>query len=240
MKTQMELSEAAKWQLLQEMRRGIYCHDKRLPPEVEIAERMGVSRNVIRDSLAALEREGFVSRRRGVGTIVNRYVLDLSTRMDLADGFDAMIQGSGCRPGSRFVNMKQIPCSAQIAQKLGLREQDMVFEICRLVTADEKPAIYCRDYVDVHFFGEDTSRFNYDGLVISSFEFLQKVAFMDLAELEAISADEELAAICEVAPGAPLLFVEAVHYTFKGKPALYSQEYYVPGTVKHRKLRKKI
>ena len=239
MKTVIELSDAVKQQLLSEMRTGIYCHDMRIPPEVEIADRMGVSRNVIRDSLASLEREGFVSRKRGVGTIINRYVLDLSTRMDLADGFDAMVQGSGYCSGSRFVTMETIPCNAQIAEKLAIQAGDPVFEICRLVTADEKPAIYCRDYVHTHFFGEDTSQFNYDGVVISSFEFLRKVAFMDLAELDAVCADAELAEICGIPCGSPLLFVEAVHYTFKGKPALYSQEYYVPGIVKHRMLRKK-
>ena len=50
--------------------------------ELTLAKEMGVSRTLIRDCLSALEREGFISRKHGVGTIVNPHILNATTRME--------------------------------------------------------------------------------------------------------------------------------------------------------------
>ncbi|GAA4986598.1 FadR/GntR family transcriptional regulator [Nonomuraea thailandensis] len=57
----------------------------RLPPERELAERLGVSRTALRDRLRLLDAFGVLSRRQGSGTYVQR--LDpqgLETALDLA------------------------------------------------------------------------------------------------------------------------------------------------------------
>lgn len=40
--------------------------------EVELAEQFGVSRNIVRECLVRLEREGWVTRKHGVGILINR------------------------------------------------------------------------------------------------------------------------------------------------------------------------
>ena len=55
------------------MRDGAYANCERLPRESVLAEKMGISRTQLRDILASLEREGFITRRHGVGTIINRH-----------------------------------------------------------------------------------------------------------------------------------------------------------------------
>lgn len=49
-----------------------YCPGERLPPEREIAERLNVTRTVVREALIMLEIKGLVEVRRGAGI----YVLD--------------------------------------------------------------------------------------------------------------------------------------------------------------------
>ena len=61
--------------LLQAMQTGEYAHSDRLPRESVLAEKLGISRTQLRDILASLEREGFITRRHGVGTLINRHVL---------------------------------------------------------------------------------------------------------------------------------------------------------------------
>ena len=46
---------------------GIY-NDRKLPAEPELAEKLGVSRSVIRQAYAELERRGIIERRAGIGT----------------------------------------------------------------------------------------------------------------------------------------------------------------------------
>lgn len=49
------------------IRLGIYANGSTLPPERELAERLGVSRATLRDAIAALREAGLVTTRRGRG-----------------------------------------------------------------------------------------------------------------------------------------------------------------------------
>lgn len=65
--------EACVEQLGTAIRLGLYPHGAALPPERELAERMGVSRATLREAIAALRSAGLVSttRGRGGGTVVS-------------------------------------------------------------------------------------------------------------------------------------------------------------------------
>ena len=49
------------------IRLGVFASGSRLPPERDLAERMGVSRATLREAMAALRAAGFVTTRRGRG-----------------------------------------------------------------------------------------------------------------------------------------------------------------------------
>ena len=57
--------------LKQEIAGGHYAADGRLPPEVELATRLGVARDTLRPALARLARENILVRVKGRGTFVN-------------------------------------------------------------------------------------------------------------------------------------------------------------------------
>ncbi|MEO6020469.1 MAG: FCD domain-containing protein [Knoellia sp.] len=54
-------------QLATAIRLGVFVNDEQLPPERELAERLGVARNTLRDAIAALRESGLVATRRGRG-----------------------------------------------------------------------------------------------------------------------------------------------------------------------------
>ncbi len=95
MSSQPAQSRTIRAQLLSDMREGIYADAQRLPRESVLAEKLGISRTQLRDILASLEREGFITRRHGVGTVINRHVLNAYTRMDIEIEFLDMIRQSG-------------------------------------------------------------------------------------------------------------------------------------------------
>ena len=78
MSSQPTQSKTIRANLLSAMKNGEYANSERLPRENVLAEKLGISRTQLRDILASLEREGFITRRHGVGTIINRHVLNLS------------------------------------------------------------------------------------------------------------------------------------------------------------------
>ena len=84
--------------LLEELRIGRYALADRLPAEVDLAAELGVSRTVIRDALSEMERAGYVERVRGIGTVVNRSVLSLRSRLDQKLEYYPLIRSFGSYP----------------------------------------------------------------------------------------------------------------------------------------------
>ena len=237
-----QLSDFVRRTLLKELSDGVYRDMSRLPPEREIAEQLGVSRTVLRDALASLEREGFISRKHGVGTIVNRHVLNVKTRMDLEEEFLDMMKKAGKIPKTVFCHTSIVKPDAETADALQISRDDLIFQVDRLITANLEPAIYCID----RFACSLVQTKDYDKKVLKEpiFNFLKAYCntevYMDLTEVRAVAATEKLADIFKVPVGSPLLHMNEVGYDFWGNPVLSSLEYYKDQVLNHTVLRKKI
>ena len=148
MSSQPTQSKTIRAQLLSAMKDGEYANRERLPRESVLAEKLGISRTQLRDILASLEREGFITRRHGVGTIINRHVLNAQTRMDIEVEFLDMIRQSGHEPAVASVHVSDGIADQKIAGQLQIPEGTPIIRVSRLCTADGKPAIYCEDVVE--------------------------------------------------------------------------------------------
>ena len=176
--------------LINEIREGILSNETRLPPEVELAQRLGVSRNAIRESLARLEREGLVTRKHGVGTLINRHVFMAESRLDLNLELIPTLENTGKKAETAFVHLHRKAVDGEIAASLQLAPEQEVLVVERLICADGAPAIYCVDYIPA---GDVvTAELTEADFRPSVFAFLKKFCgtevTMNLAELRAIPA----------------------------------------------------
>lgn len=241
MNNQISHTKAIRAQLLASMRSGEYAQCERLPRESVLCVKLGISRTQLRDILASLEREGFITRRHGVGTIINRHVLDAQTRMDIEVEFLDMIRQNGFTPAVAFIRTAEETADAKTAAQLRLPEGTPVLRVSRLCTADGRPAVYCEDVLQ-----RDLIRKPYteEDLKLPIFHFLQQhcgvYPYLDLTDLRAIPADEKLSGIFQVPAGAPLLYMEEVDYDIDGKPVFCSAEYFADGIFRHTVMRKKL
>jgi len=234
-------SRTIRTQLLFEMKEGAYAQSERLPRESLLAEKMGISRTQLRDILASLEREGFITRRHGVGTIINRHVLGVQTRMDIEVEFLDMIRQSGKTPAVAFVSVSDGTADQKIAAQLQVPEGTPLVRVARLVTADGVPAIYCEDVVNKELVrGEATVR----DYKLPIFHFLQQfchvIPYLDLTDVRPTAADARLSELMDVPMGTPLLNMDEVDYDIDGNPVFCSNEYYVDGIIRHTVMRKKL
>lgn len=228
-------------QLLQQMRTGIYAHAAQLPRESELANAMGISRTQLRDILAVLECEGFITRRHGVGTLINRHVLDLPIRIDLEQEFMDMIHSCGHTPSVAFARSEESPATDEEAAKLKLQPGTMLMRCKKLCTADKHPAIYCEDMFDASLLLAPASDHELRAPV---FQLLQDRCrlncFMDISRLLPVVADETLAQVLQIAPGTPLLYIEEVDYDVDGTPILFSRQYFVSDYFQYNIIRKRL
>ncbi len=237
----LQESRSVRAHLLETLMDGAFADAGRLPAESELAVQLGISRTQLRDSLATLEREGFITRRQGIGTVINRHVLSVANRMDIEVEFMDMVRHSGKTPGVDFVKTEMTTCGAHAAACLKIEQGEMILKVSRLVTADGAPAVYCEDHVPYGLIkrpisGADFNRPIFDFLR----EFCETEPYMDLTDVHPCAADDFLAALFRVSPGTPLLFLDEVDYDIEGRPILYSAQHYVEGGVRHTVMRKKL
>ena len=241
MRTQPTQSKTNRAHLLSAMRSGEFSACERLPRESVLAESLGISRTQLRDILASLEREGFITRRHGVGTIINRHVLDAHTRMDIEVEFLDMIRQNGHQADVAFVRISDGTADKKIAGQLQIPEGTPIIRIARLCTADGRPAIYCEDVIE-----KALAKGNYTikDFKLPIFHFLQQfcgiVPYMDLTDVRPAVADAALAEVFQVPMGSPLLNMDEVDFDIDGKPVFCSNEYFADGIFRHTVMRKKL
>ena len=241
MNSHVSHTKAIRAQLLSSMRDGEYAQCERLPRESVLCVRLGISRTQLRDILASLEREGFITRRHGVGTVINRHVLDIHTRMDIEVEFLDMIRQNGHVPAVSSVSAAEERADEKTAAQLRLPAGTPMLRVCRLCTAGGRPAIYCEDVFEKALIHGDYTE---EELKPPIFHFLQRrcgaYPYLDLTDLRAVAADEKLSGIFQVSVGTPLLYMEEVDYDIDGKPVFCSTQYFADGIFRHSVLRKKL
>lgn len=236
------LDQQIKQALLKMMRGGAFKDTGKLPPEEVLARELGVSRTAIRDALAALEAEGFINRRRGIGTVINQPVLEVTGRLDLEMEFLDTVAEAGYKPAVAFARPFVTEASPVAAKRLQVKPGTKIYRVERLIMADTTPVIFCRDYFAYDLI-QDFS-FRDEELQEPVFNFLKRYCHQevvtDLTEVIPMQADAQVASLLGIKPGEPLLHLDEVGYNLEQIPILWSQEYYRLGVLRFTLLRRKI
>ena len=183
--------------LLDELRTGRYAHADRLPAEVDLAAELGVSRTVIRDALSEMERAGYLEQGRGIGTVVNRSVLGLRSRLDQKLEYYPLIRSFGSYPHADGIQVFPIRAGDELAHNLDIEPGDEVICIKKRILADTTPVIYSIDYLP-----------------------------RSLAHLKASCGDESIRAAMRLAPGEAMLLLDEVCFNRLCRPVMRSLSYY--------------
>lgn len=108
-----------------------------IPTELELGQRHGVSRTVVRQAVGLLVNSGVLRRVQGRGTFVLPPRLRQDPRRLIS--FTTDMLNRGLSPASKLLSAQLIPSSVDVAQRLEINPGDPVWEIERLRLADGKP-----------------------------------------------------------------------------------------------------
>src|SRR4051794_8168010 len=121
----------------------------RLPPELELAGMIGVSRGTLRVALERLEGSGEIVRRQGSGTFVAR--IETATPFD--EGLETLVtyqelaRRRGVALAVRDLEITHAPLGAELADVFGAEPSAHATTVSRIVLADGEPAALMRDVV---------------------------------------------------------------------------------------------
>lgn len=211
---------------IQEIIHEDFTFMKKLPSEQDLSERIGVSRNTIREAIKALENEGYVTSRHGVGTFVIQDKDNIKYNLSSFDSATKILIEHGYQPGTknRHAELKKAP--SYVRQFLQ-QEDDQVFYIERIRTANGESVIYIEDYLPVFENIEKTFKsFHEESLVGFLRSYGHQIAFVN-CKIRAIMSDARLQEKLSLSKPQALLVLQQTHFSQRGIPVLYSDGYYL-------------
>lgn len=214
--------------MMTELRSGDYAECERLPSELELADRFGVSRSVIRDVLSNLEREGFIERGRGIGTIIHRGIVNMTNRMDVKFEYDDLVRGAGCQPSSDSLHVYEKPADEELAERLEIDTGTSLIVCEKRILASGRPVIFSIDHLPKSLFANtDYRTLDWAAPV---FDLLEAecgiVVDSDVARVAAAIGPPDIREKLAINESEALIFIDEVGYYKLSRPILQTYAYY--------------
>ena len=212
------LYQQIKGLILQSLQAGEWKPGEAIPSEMELAARFRVSQGTVRKAIDELAAENLVVRRQGKGTFVATHA-----EQHVRYRFLKLVPDSGDEgPAQRSIlDCRRLRASAEVARALQLRTGDPVVQVRRVLAFGGVPTILEDMWLPGNTFkGLSAEQLaEHQGPTYALFELEFGVRMVRAEEkIRAVAADEQQSVLLAVAPGAPLLSVERLSYTYNDVP----------------------
>jgi len=204
--------------ILQSLQSAEWRPGDAIPSEFELAARYKVSQGTVRKAIDELSAEHLLIRRQGKGTFV-------ATHSEARAQFRFLrlipLEGEQEYPPSTLLECRRARAGADVARQLEMKPGDSLVLLRRVLYFKGEPTVIDEISLPASIFkGLSAAKFNeYKGSMYNLFETEFGTRMLRAEErISALAADEATAKLLEVAPGAPLLCVDRVSYTYGDKP----------------------
>ena len=231
---------------LELIRVGTYAPGDRLPTEIELSQRWGISRPTLREALRLLEEEGVITRKHGVGTFVAQEKAVIEGGLEVLESIERMAERRGLQTGMGEYSVVERPALRRELAGLALDGPADVTAMTRTIAAQGEQVAYLTDVVPQEYLRrqdvEEAMAAGEDGFHGSVLDLFLRRGYPALAysrtDLAAEVADVEMARALQIQRGAPLLKLEAQLFAQDGRVVDYSVSYFVPGYFKFHVVRR--
>lgn len=128
---------------------GEFKPGERLPSEMEMAKKYGVSIITVRNAVKGLVEKGLVDRKQGKGTFVAKpkYMRNMRKLQSFSD----MCEQMGVVPGGQMLENRLVEANEKIASRLNINKGDQVVFISRIRYADNEPVAIENNYFPIKY-----------------------------------------------------------------------------------------
>lgn len=208
--------------MLDKIKKGVYPIEKALPSEFELVTNYGVSRTTVRQAIENLVKEGYLEKRRGVGTFViekkEKNLWDLQSLKSFRDIFI----DRGYSVKTKLLQIKYIETNEELKNIFGKNIQNF-YCLERVRYLNEKPAVCVTTYVPANI-ARDLDK--YDFSRESLFDILSNIYDVKIGyatkEFKAIPVSQKDALLLDIKNNSPIQFVKTITYTTQDIPIEYS------------------
>ncbi|MCC6147319.1 MAG: GntR family transcriptional regulator [Anaerolineaceae bacterium] len=206
-----------------------YKPGDRLPPEVELAQILGVSHTTLREAMGTLENQGIIERRHGVGAFVTAPARGrLQGGLELVEGMVRLSKNAGVHSKREDWVVNQTNAYSETARKLEIDEGLPIIQVEVTLKGKQEIFAYLKSFVSLEFANLDELKSYEGGSLIDYLQERGKIRLDHaITNLYAIAADKETAQWMRIERGKPLLLLEETIYADNGKPIELSRNYFI-------------
>ncbi|MHB8296046.1 MAG: GntR family transcriptional regulator [Acidimicrobiales bacterium] len=193
-----------------------------LPAEIDLAQRLSISRPTLRQAIDRLVDQGLVVRKRGIGTVV--MPRPVHRPMELTSLHDDLA-AAGRQPMTKVLKLETVAANTEAAAALGVSTDDQVVYIERIRHADGAPLGLMHNYLPGGLVTLDVSTLERDGLysVLRASGVEPQIAKQTVG---ARAASRTEARLLEASPGLALLTIQRIAFDASGRVVEYGEHAY--------------
>lgn len=144
-KSGLPLHQQVELYLRQLIEQDEYRKGKMLPKEEALSKELGVSRNTFRTAMNNLVREGLVSRKKGIGTVVT--LPKINTNLGEWESFSREMDMQGRVIRTLQKTVRWIEADETIATEMGIAAGTSICRLVRLKGAAQEPVVLFQSYL---------------------------------------------------------------------------------------------
>jgi GntR family transcriptional regulator len=200
-----------------------YKNGKLLPNEIDLAKKLGISRNTVRQATNKLVYEGILIRKKGVGT----WFADKSVNTRIRNwlSFSQEMKSLGIKIINYAINTEWVIPDPAVADFFGISKTQRILKMERLRGREDGPFVFF-----ISYFHPRIGLTGKEDFTRPLYEILEKdyatVVKISKEELSAISADKNLAGKLGLKAGDPILKRKRLVYDPGSRPVEYNIGYY--------------
>ena len=121
-----------------------------IPSEKQLSEEFNVTRMTVRSALNNLVKEGYITRQRGVGSIV--IANNIYDNISSVSGFTKEMESKGYKVSNILVSLEIVQADENLSSKLNISLEENVWEIKRVRLANDARVSYMITYMPVKLY----------------------------------------------------------------------------------------
>jgi GntR family transcriptional regulator len=207
---------------------GDYETGDRLPPEIELAEELGISRTTLRVAMGTLEREGLIVRRQGLGTFVtDRSPAGLRGGLQFLQTLQSLAEEAGLETETSERELSVVAASAQWAEILRVEAGTALNRVQYTIAVEGLPVGSIDTLVPETTISMQELTAGRGSLLALLLKHSEIEVSYTHSQVYAVEASANLADRLEVGEGKALLHLVETYFDRKGRPVALSYNHFV-------------
>lgn len=207
---------------------GTYQPGDRLPPEPELAAQLGISRATLRTAMSALERQGLIHRRQGLGTFVaGLSAPNLQGGLQFLVNLESLANKAGLVAEALDRTVLVVPATEVWAKVLNVEEGTPLNQVRYTLAIEGAPTAALDTLVPEAVLTKPELEGGAGSALAALLDHAECRPAYTNSRIFAIAASKAVAARLQVPPRQPLLYMEETYYTTFGRPVALSLNCFV-------------